>query len=260
MTIDLRKKLNELKAIEKSCSNDLWSAAHPGWEKHYVILEGETPWWEISDLVERKRVCGRQQRRMWRVRCHDHANAYNLKAMLVWNKTQVYTINTPKGKPGYVPAPYKRECLGTCELCGRSYKRLGWHHWIPSNPSVGVWACNMCHQFAEAVDKNPASIAEAYTVLKASVDSTYSRSSPPLDGMCELCGEIRYKDHHHWNDSTPNVGLWLCRKCHAFAERFDAYGEAFIKRYLYLKRRDELRVGPLLFKKNAREAALRLIK
>lgn len=234
--------MSEVRAAEGVRQEELWSVAHPGWEKHYVILPGEVPWWEINDPVERKRVCGRQQRRMWRVRCHDHANAYNLKAMLAWNKTQVYTTNTPRGKPGCVPAPHKRECPSACELCGRSYRRLGWHHWIPSNPSVGVWACNMCHQFAEAVDGNITGIVEAYTILKALLDTSHSMRYPPLGGLCELCSTAKYKDHHHWDDRDTRKGLWLCRKCHAFAERFDAYGDVIVMRYLSLKKRDELRV------------------
>ena len=45
------------------------------------------------------------------------------------------------------------------------------------------------------------------------------RSSP---GYCELCGtkDVRL-GYHHWDDSNPSKGLWLCYKHHMFAELVD---------------------------------------
>ena len=271
--------MSRVKAAERVRQEELWSMAHPGWEKHYVILEGEVPWWEIGGLTERKRVCGRQQRRMWRVRCQSHARAYNLKAMLKWGQTQVYTLKTPTGKPGCMPAPYKRKHSEVCELCDRSLKRLGWHHWIISNPSVGIWSCNLCNQFAEAVDSSWPMLGKRYIFLKAILDEQFAdgnrvrlakeanirhqlsvtvegvhktsydawgKRDRPTDNMCEICGAINCKDYHHWDNDALGKGLWLCRICHAFAERFDTYGKAFIEKYLSLKRQDELRVFSLM--------------
>ena len=38
-------------------------------------------------------------------------------------------------------------------------------------------------------------------------------------GFCELCKrEIKKRLHwHHWDDEHPELGLWLCSRCHWFA-------------------------------------------
>lgn len=40
-------------------------------------------------------------------------------------------------------------------------------------------------------------------------------------GKCEICGIdktfVKF-DYHHWDDSNPAKGLWLCRKCHMVCE------------------------------------------
>lgn len=43
-------------------------------------------------------------------------------------------------------------------------------------------------------------------------------------GYCEVCGRSlvdRQKDYHHWDDSMPAMGIWLCINCHAMAECID---------------------------------------
>lgn len=40
-------------------------------------------------------------------------------------------------------------------------------------------------------------------------------------GFCELCGRDlsgRHKGYHHWDDSMPAMGIWVCNKCHDIAE------------------------------------------
>jgi len=41
---------------------------------------------------------------------------------------------------------------------------------------------------------------------------------------CELCHEAHITLYwHHWNDQHPELGLWLCSRCHRFGEGVD-YG------------------------------------
>ena len=42
-------------------------------------------------------------------------------------------------------------------------------------------------------------------------------------GYCELCSvEVEKNLHyHHWDDAIPSMGLWMCAKCHRYAEGFD---------------------------------------
>lgn len=55
-----------------------------------------------------------------------------------------------------------------------------------------------------------------HVLLKA----PYKRIKPT---ECELCGEERAHLHyHHWDNENPSIGLWLCYRCHMFAERADA--------------------------------------
>jgi len=50
---------------------------------------------------------------------------------------------------------------------------------------------------------------------------------------CELCGKIGVKklDYHHWDDSNPNLGLWVCYPCHRDIESYD---NGLIDRYINL--------------------------
>ena len=60
-------------------------------------------------------------------------------------------------------------------------------------------------------------------------------------GKCEMCGsEKEFKfDYHHWNDNKPDLGMWLCFKCHAFAEMLDKItsdkAHSYINSYYKLK-------------------------
>ncbi len=58
---------------------------------------------------------------------------------------------------------------------------------------------------------------------------------------CELCKEWSNRlDYHHWDDENPSLGLWLCTRCHRFAEAMDRQDrELLMDRYLFLKSRVE---------------------
>ena len=55
-------------------------------------------------------------------------------------------------------------------------------------------------------------------------------------GHCELCErEDRKLFYHHWDDSNMSLGLWLCLRCHMFAENADI--EGITQKYSELKQR-----------------------
>lgn len=57
----------------------------------------------------------------------------------------------------------------------------------------------------------------------------------PSNNNCELCKRIiKRLLWHHWDDSKPYWGMWLCGVCHSFAERLDG---GFTKSYLELKKK-----------------------
>lgn len=62
-----------------------------------------------------------------------------------------------------------------------------------------------------------------------------------FQGFCELCKEEiqSHPQWHHWNDNYPEMGMWLCLKCHDLAEIYEQYHsrQSEIKEYLLLKER-----------------------
>ncbi len=65
----------------------------------------------------------------------------------------------------------------------------------------------------------------------------------PYLGTCEVCGMESVKSgdlaYHHWDDSDPSMGMWLCHMCHGMAEVYDNQGtpdnQEMLKIYLRLK-------------------------
>lgn len=210
------------------------------------------------------------------------ARAHRRKVVAKRRLTQIHTTKTPSGRRGFMSAPYKIKPKRVCKLCDNTPKKLSWHHWILTNPSVGIWVCTNCDYFAETVDSLGPGAVEKYTFLRSSLDQLYAdgeivkiaeradvrrllhitvdgvqrvclawgKRNRPANNLCELCGVGKCNAYHHWDSEILGKGLWLCRRCHAFAERFDAYGEAFVTRYLSLKKKDELRVLRLMKRSN----------
>jgi len=59
------------------------------------------------------------------------------------------------------------------------------------------------------------------------------KKRPRPDDTCELCGRnVTKLDYHHWDDTAPYLGLWLCVSCHIFADRID---KGMVDKYLALK-------------------------
>lgn len=236
----------------------------------YIVNEGEIPWWGLPQGEGRRRARRTQYFRAWRKGRRD--------------LTHVGTPKTPKGF-GVLYAPYKREPVGTCELCGTPTKTqaLGWHHWVYENPSIGLWTCPWCNQFAEAVDIGGMELVEKYVLHKELLDRQYAdgeivreaklakqnrricvmvnglavscralgKKDAPKGGLCELCGHRKYSSYHHWDNAILGKGIWVCMYDHALAERMDTYGIPFVERYMALKAQDEHRVSEMLLQQAA---------
>jgi len=56
------------------------------------------------------------------------------------------------GKLTWVDIPYRRAKPEKCEVCGKTAKRLSYHHWDNSDLSKGLWLCGRCHNTANAVE------------------------------------------------------------------------------------------------------------
>lgn len=118
-----------------------------GWEQRFIILPGETPWWEIEDREERNAAKSPQALRMY---FREHPEIH-------WGG------NSDRPRPE------------SCELCGASPKKLVHHHWDDSNPKKGIWVCNRCHLVVEYYDKIVAGelseVIESYLKLKKELDT-----------------------------------------------------------------------------------------
>jgi hypothetical protein len=73
----------------------------------------------------------------------------------------------------------------------------------------------------------------------------HKRSYPKA---CEMCGEERHLDYHHWNDNNVSLGVWVCLDCHRLAEFIDTNKDAIslTQKYLELKARINSEWLPLL--------------
>lgn len=208
MAVDLVGKMAELVALEMSFLQELELLVAPSrWEEKYIILPGETPFWEVEDPKEREKVRSRQYLRMWK-RIHPKYFAgaqkefgdrhpgyfpasakkfgeghpgYFAEAKRKYRSIRVHTSKGPKGTQNLL-ALYKRGLApSTCELCGRGFPpKAGknYHHWIYQNPSAGLWICSFpCDEFAEAVDRAGDStwqLAAVYFGLKKQLDVDYA--------------------------------------------------------------------------------------
>ena len=47
---------------------------------------------------------------------------------------------------------------------------------------------------------------------------------PPKPFLCTLCCRRSYLTYHHWQDDKPDIGLWICNRCHAAIHRMIRVG------------------------------------
>ncbi len=255
MMTDLRKRMAELATAEEACLNP-------------TLREQKA---EAMKRFDREHPGQRNE--INKKSMQKHPETYKR-----WKSTRIYTNKAPSRVLKSLAAPYKREKVEVCELCGGKPKQINWHHWVWTNPSVGLYICFACDRFAETVDGNDLQLGEKYFNLKCKLDDMYSngervelakkynirsylkttvggihkrynawgKRSRSADGLCELCGVKECHKYHHWDDDILGKGLWACQNCDGFAERVDAHGQSFIEKYLTLKAQDEARVCTLM--------------
>lgn len=81
---------------------------------------------------------------------NPQARAMDLERQRNRYKTLLTTTINGIYKQWFVPN--KRSKPVFCELCGKSNRLLGYHHWDNSKLDRGLWLCLLCHRFAERVD------------------------------------------------------------------------------------------------------------
>lgn len=202
--------------------------------------------------------------REWRRTHKESVYAADRRYRLLHPSIETTKINGVRTK---LLAPYKQNKPATCELCHKDSGHLCYHHWDNSNPSMGLWICNPCNLFAEAIDLSGTSIKDNYLTLRAQLDSlfkdgsvvrtaqengkmhwlgttiggkqrpylVYAKRDKPEDSICELCHIRQCYDYHHWDNNILDKGMWLCSYCHKFTRQFDIYGDTIISDYLRLK-------------------------
>ena len=81
----------------------------------------------------------------------------------------------------------------------------------------------------------------SFDTLRTKIKQQAEDKPEPQDrvklGRCELCNKDQVRlIYHYWDDNHINEGMWLCPKCHRFAESVDRH-ESLINSYLSAKRR-----------------------
>lgn len=128
----------------------------------------------------------------------------------------------------------------TCMECGVKLTEENWHICYRKS---GHYICKECDRkrqrkyYAENKEKcrkfQRDYARQHYLEVKGKRIRVNKR---PHQDRCELCGEEKSRiEYHHWDDETPENGLWLCFDCHRLAEVIDKFGLNIGSKYLKLK-------------------------
>lgn len=64
----------------------------------------------------------------------------------------------------------------------------------------------------------------------------------PINQKCELCNRKKKRlGYHHWDNNQPELGMWICVRCHHVAEALEDLGKNLVKKYFKLK--EEIKNG-----------------
>jgi len=123
----------------------------------------------------------------------------------------------------------RKACAVLLRQRGVSYSKIG----------IALGVSDVCaYHYAEPGRLND---YNRQTQLKTTVDGQVviftGLNKRSFTHFCELCGgHIKVKFcYHHWLDDFPELGMWLCFKCHQLAETLDNLSD-LIPKYLQLKR------------------------
>lgn len=132
----------------------------------------------------------RERNRRYYQENKDEVKAYcerNRDRIRDWNR------NHRVSSGGRTLSGNKRTWRETCELCGKTPKRIEYHHWDDSCLERGVWVCKPCHRFVERVDhrwyekwmKLKEEIEKA--VIKIRYKGDQCRIKPEIDRDAKAC-------------------------------------------------------------------------
>jgi endogenous inhibitor of DNA gyrase (YacG/DUF329 family)/transcription elongation factor Elf1 len=137
--------------------------------------------------------------------------------------------------------PYK------CANCG---VLLGKDNWYKTSKKHRIFVCKKCHDVRvnkwEHVHMKETRIMTRNWCRK-NLTTTWRKGKQivlvgkkrdyPKNSKCELCKNTVKKNlaYHHWDDKNVSKGLWLCFKCHMFAEVIDKLGIGIVNVYHLLK-------------------------
>jgi len=129
----------------------------------------------------------------------------------------------------------QKACFKKCQV---KLSRIKFREWRKENPE------RIKRSFQKWYDKKGKKYAREYCrkhkmTIKGKQFYNINKRPYPPESRCELCNKEKKKfDYHHWNDTHPEKGLWLCFRCHGLAETLDRYGIDIARKYL--KMIDEL--------------------
>ncbi len=100
----------------------------------------------------------------------------------------------------------KYKSIKHCRVCNIE---LDDKNWAPPRKERREYICKKCitnynrHTRIDTCDKNGKRI-------------TYVCKKRKFNNVCEMCGKsIQNNPHyHHWDDTKPELGIWVCASCH----------------------------------------------
>ena len=121
--------------------------------------------------------------------------------------------------------------------CYRCKIKLIIENWCKSNRKHKLYQCNNCTRIIYRTWQRK-NIINSYKDGH-NIEIKCKKRDYPKENKCELCGLEKQLGYHHWNDSQPSLGMWICHSCHYSAESVERYlrNPEFTKIYL-VKRKE----------------------
>jgi hypothetical protein len=133
-----------------------------------------------------------------------------------------------------------------CHVCGVLLKRD--ENWKPKGVCP-EYVCMPCRKKLQAERVKKSRLNRQQSILQSVLRSPRSNGQlkswnhvgkRPYTKSCEICGKSpKLSLHwHHWDDDHPEIGLWLCPKCHMRVNMYEInqIEPDFVRTYLRLKR------------------------
>lgn len=112
-----------------------------------LYYESHKERWQEHHLRNREKINCRS-----REYYQNHKQAVNEKTRERRRLHEIRYHSHKKDIKGLNKAPYPPN--GDCLICGRASK-LGYHHWLDSNPNIGIWVCAGCHRKIHSKSSQP---------------------------------------------------------------------------------------------------------